>query len=60
MPVEPLISIVSPVYKAENIVDKLVDAIVTEVTKITPDYEIVLVEDGSPDNSWQRIKETLY
>jgi len=54
---KPLISIVSPVYKAEKIVDLLVERIITEVGKITEDFEIILVEDGSPDNSWQKIEE---
>lgn len=52
----PLLSIVSPVYRAEKIVDLLVERIVAEVSKITEDFEIVLVEDGSPDNSWQKIE----
>jgi len=52
----PLISIVSPVYNAEQIVDLLVQRISEEVSKITPDYEIILVEDGSPDNSWAAIE----
>jgi polyisoprenyl-phosphate glycosyltransferase len=51
------ISIVSPVYKAENIIPELVKRIKESVSKITPQYEIVLVEDGGPDNSWQVIKE---
>ena len=51
----PLFSIVSPVYRAENIVDKLVEEIVKAVTPITPDFEIILVEDGSPDRSWEHI-----
>lgn len=51
----PLISIVSPVYRAELIVDELVKRIVESVTAITDNYEIILVEDGSPDNSWERI-----
>jgi glycosyltransferase involved in cell wall biosynthesis len=53
----PLISIVSPVYRAEKIVDTLIAAISKEVSKITTDYEIILVEDGSPDNSWEKISE---
>jgi len=52
----PLISIVSPVYGAEKIVDLLVERIVEEVSKITKDFEIILVEDGSPDNSWEAIE----
>lgn len=51
------LSIVSPVYKAENIVSSLVEKIEESVSKITDDYEIILVEDGSPDNSWQEINK---
>lgn len=53
---QPLISIVSPVYGAEKIVDKLVERISEEVSKITESFEIILVEDGSPDNSWEAIE----
>ena len=52
----PYLSIVSPVYQAEEIVDELVKRIVTVVAKITDDFEIILVEDGSQDQSWERIK----
>lgn len=51
------LSIISPVYKAENIVDVLVKRIVEEVEKITTDYEIILVEDGGGDASWDKIVE---
>lgn len=51
------LSIVSPVYKAENIVDELVKRIITEAEKITSSFEVLLVEDGSPDHCWQKIKE---
>jgi polyisoprenyl-phosphate glycosyltransferase len=50
------LSIVSPVYRAEKIVDKLVEEIHASVKTITDDYEIILVEDGSPDNSWEKIE----
>ncbi len=49
------ISVVSPVYNAEPIVDELVRRVKSELAAITEDYEIILVEDGSPDNSWVRI-----
>lgn len=52
------LSIVSPVYKAENIVDELVKRIVNAVEAITLDYEIVLVEDGGGDGSWGKIVES--
>lgn len=51
------ISIVSPVYRAETIVDKLVERIILSVSKLTDDYEIILVEDGGPDQSWEKILE---
>jgi polyisoprenyl-phosphate glycosyltransferase len=54
---EPLLSIVSPVYRAEEIVGELVRRITEEVSRITPDFEIVLVDDGSPDRGWSRIEE---
>ncbi len=51
------ISIVSPVYRAENLVDKLVERIRNSVSKLTDSYEIILVEDCGPDKSWQKIQE---
>lgn len=52
-----LLSIVSPVYRAEKIVDELVKRIVQSVSAITDDFEIILVEDCGPDNSWDKIVE---
>lgn len=51
------LSIVSPVYQAEKIVEKLVEEIHANVPEITDSYEIILVEDGSLDDSWLRIEE---
>ena len=46
------ISVVSPVYRAEKIVAELVRQLHENLSKITNDYEIILVNDASPDNSW--------
>ncbi len=51
------LSVVSPVYKAERIIPTLVERIEQAVSPIFEDYEIVLVEDCSPDNSWAVIEE---
>lgn len=51
------LSIVSPVFKAQDIVDELVRRITEEASKITSEYEIVLVEDGGQDGSWAKIEE---
>ncbi len=51
------LSIISPVYKAASLVDQLVQRNMEEVSKITDDFEIILVEDGGNDNSWKKIQE---
>lgn len=51
------ISVVSPVYKAEKIIDELVQRLDKNLSEINSEYEIILVEDGSPDNCWEKIEE---
>ena len=51
------ISIVSPVYRGEKMVAELVRRNVEALRSITEDYEIILVNDESPDNSWQSIEQ---
>lgn len=55
MDTKPYISIVSPVYRGEKMIDELVRRIVDSVSSITDDYEIILVNDASPDKSWDEI-----
>ena len=52
----PQISIVSPVYRAEKIIPELVARIKASVEKITNDFEIILIEDNGPDDSWKVIE----
>lgn len=51
-----ILSIVSPIYKGEKMLDELVRRITASVTPITDEYEIILVNDQSPDDSWNVIK----
>jgi len=51
------ISIVIPVYNSETIVSKTVDEILKETNKHNLNIEILLINDGSPDNSWSIIKK---
>jgi polyisoprenyl-phosphate glycosyltransferase len=51
----PIISIVSPVYLAAGNVSELCRRLEIALNQISVDYEIVLVEDGSPDSSWDEI-----
>lgn len=54
---QPVISIVSPVYRAEKIIARLVDAIHNSLTPMNLPYEIILVDDRSPDLSWEVMQE---
>ena len=53
------VSIVIPVYREENNLSILLTAIHRELQNINESYEIILVDDGSPDNSWATIKEAF-
>jgi len=51
------ITVVSPVYKSESLVVSLVERIEKTIEKLTNDYEIILVDDASTDNSWNEIEK---
>ncbi|MBI5430023.1 MAG: glycosyltransferase family 2 protein [Nitrosomonadales bacterium] len=52
----PVISVVVPVYRAENCLDELYRRLKAALESVSPDFEIVLVEDCGGDNSWQVIE----
>src|SRR5689334_4959481 len=49
------LSIVIPVYNGVQTIGELVAQLSQTLPGITPAYEIILVNDGSPDGSWQEI-----
>ena len=51
----PLLSVVIPVYKAEHCLDELYLRLKAALESISPDFEIILVEDCGGDGSWQAI-----
>ena len=51
------LSIISPVYGAASLLHELVKDIEEAVVRLTDDYEIILVEDHSPDESQVIIRE---
>jgi len=51
----PLLSIVAPVYRSDTIVPEFVRRTCDGAAQITPEFELLLVDDGSPDNSWDAI-----
>lgn len=52
------ITFVIPCYRSEKIVSKVIDEIISTVTlrKDEYDYEIIAVNDNSPDNVWEVLK----
>ena len=53
----PEISVVVPVYYAAACVDELVRRLHLALASISAHYEVLLVDDGSADDSWARIQE---
>lgn len=49
------LSIISPVFNGAPLVEQLVDEITKSIQDSVKSYEIILVEDGSPDDSWEAI-----
>src|SRR5215212_9785160 len=50
------LSIVVPVYRGEIFIAPLVERLTQALPTFAEQYEIILVNDGSPDNSWQLIQ----
>lgn len=53
---EKEISIVIPVYQAENIIAELIRQLIVTINQLTISYEVILVDDFSSDNSWLAIE----
>jgi undecaprenyl-phosphate 4-deoxy-4-formamido-L-arabinose transferase len=49
-------SVVIPVYRSELTLDSLIERLAVVLPGVADVYEVVLVNDGSPDNSWGVIK----
>ena len=50
------LSIVVPVYKGENLIESLVAQLSQTLPTFANKYEIILINDGSPDHSWPLIQ----
>ncbi len=52
-----LVSFVLPAYREEKNVPLMYDALMKEITQLSGyDYEIIFVNDGSPDSTWEVIQ----
>lgn len=52
-----MISVVIPEYKGAGMVGELVKRCRVSLSVITEDFEVILVNDASPDNAWEEIKK---
>lgn len=61
MHAEPtLLSVISPVYQAEDCINELYSRLVTTLATIAANFEIILVEDCSSDKSWDIIEQLCH
>lgn len=51
----PSCSVVVPVYNSQSTLQELVTRVKSTLDDLCPDYEIILVNDGSRDGSWKEI-----
>lgn len=49
------ISVIIPVYNSAGVVHRVVEGLAALLPTLTPHYEVILVEDGSPDASWEAV-----
>lgn len=52
-------SVVIPVYNSEQSLPELVQRLGSVLPQVCADYEIILVNDGSRDHSWQQIQTLM-
>lgn len=52
----PKLTIVSPVYRTGNILPEFTRRVVEALNPIAENFEIILVDDGCPENSWPVIE----
>lgn len=49
------IAVVIPVFNESEIVEELLNQVTQNVTKITDDFEILVIDDGSEDSTWKKL-----
>jgi dolichol-phosphate mannosyltransferase len=50
------LSVVVPVFNEGSLIDELVKRVIKSVKTITQDFELIIVDDGSKDNTWSLIE----
>lgn len=58
-PATPLLSVVIPVYRSSAGLDELFKRLRTAIDEITPNWEVLFVDDCSPDDSWRKLDDLV-
>jgi dolichol-phosphate mannosyltransferase len=53
------ICVVAPIYNEEQTISEFVKQVTNTLSQISIDYEIILIDDGSKDSSWEKIKKEV-
>lgn len=53
------ISVVIPCYKCEASIRPLYDRLLVAIAKLTSEFEIIFINDASPQNDWSEIKKII-
>jgi len=56
----PKLSVVIPVFNESSLVEELIKRVVLNTSIITEDFEIIIIDDGSQDNTWELIESNVY
>lgn len=53
----PELSIVIPVFNEEGNIDMLISELIPVISQITHEYEVIFVDDGSKDKTFEKVKD---
>ena len=56
---KPVLSVVTTLYRSETFVDTFWSRMVAAASAITPSFEIIFVDDGSPDDSAAAVRKII-
>jgi glycosyltransferase involved in cell wall biosynthesis len=51
------VSVVAPIFNEEQTISEFVKQVTNSLKQLTDEFEIILVDDGSSDNSWEEVKK---
>lgn len=53
---QEMISVIVPIYGCSGSLESLYERLKTSLLSIVDDFEIIMINDASPDDAWQKIK----